>query len=427
MEPYLPASAPMRGMHDIAPPLVVPLVLQVSLLPNSSHREEFFYDPSPNDHHGPIAAVREFFLVQGHVVIIHTCPYIAAFQAVCPLSITLRPLSYLPPRLFTKGYARLQELAIAVAIAAPDDPPAPHKGIKGIVLDDLCTSLFNSYADIPSVSLLAASQPPVLPPSPLPVVGASPGHPSVARASYGGSHPSRWPDLEGFNIGGTLPSSLWVEQSLYKGYSSHSFGFERQYDSVLPVRHGWISVLSMQRPGAAHPLYGGLPPGSPMRHSAGDFHGLPVSSHPYGGIPHADGIPPVVYGGVTHDPPLHRFPHVPASVRSNLGFPGAFVHSLAHDNLRSSLASDVTMSLSIAGRVVPPHLAPTMAQPGVVPHVAPHSSPLIQQFGVAPQAFDQVATAAPPWSAPPPAAPTTRSFKPLKLCRMKDTKAFIDS
>jgi hypothetical protein len=120
-------------------------------------------------------------------VIIHTCPDITAFQAVRPLLITLRPLSDVPPRVFTEGYARRQELAMATAIAAPNDPAAPHELVEGVVLDDRRTSLIDRYADIPSVSSLAASRPRVLLPGPPPAVGAFPGHPSVARASYGGS------------------------------------------------------------------------------------------------------------------------------------------------------------------------------------------------------------------------------------------------
>ncbi len=89
MESPLPVGAPMGGMRDIAPPTVIQLVLQVSPLPSYSDREEFFYNPSPYDRHGPIAAAREFFLVQGHEVIIHTCPDFTAFQAVHPLCITL--------------------------------------------------------------------------------------------------------------------------------------------------------------------------------------------------------------------------------------------------------------------------------------------------------------------------------------------------
>jgi hypothetical protein len=134
---------------------------------------------------------------------------------------------------------------MATAIAAPKDPPASHKRAKGIVLDDCCTSLINCYADIPSVSLLAVSWAPDLMPGPPPAGGAFPSHPSVARASYNGSHPSCRPDPEGFDVGISLPSSLRVGQSLYKGYSSHSFGFERQYDPVLPVWYEGTSVLSM--------------------------------------------------------------------------------------------------------------------------------------------------------------------------------------
>ncbi len=127
MGPSLPVGAPMGGMHDIASPTVVPLVLQVSPLPGSSNWEEFFYDPSPDNCHGPIAAARKFFLVQGHVVIIHTCPDSTTFQAVCPLRITLRPLSNLPLCVFAEGYAKLQELAMATAIATPKDPPESHE------------------------------------------------------------------------------------------------------------------------------------------------------------------------------------------------------------------------------------------------------------------------------------------------------------
>ncbi len=111
----MPASAPMGGMCNIAPTLVVPLVLQVSPLPGSSDQEEFFYNPSPDDHHGPIAVARKFFLVQGHVVMIHTYPDFTAFQAVRPLRITLRPLSNLPLCVFAEGYASLQEVAMATA------------------------------------------------------------------------------------------------------------------------------------------------------------------------------------------------------------------------------------------------------------------------------------------------------------------------
>jgi hypothetical protein len=206
MEPPLLTCAPMGGPRDIAPPPVVPLVLQISPLPGSSDREEFFYDHSLDNGHGPITAAHKFFLGQGHEVIVHACPDISAFQAAHLFAITLCPLGNLPPHVFTKGYARLQELAIAVAVAALEFPPAPT---EGIALDDLCTSLINCYVDIPSsVSLLVVSWPPVQPSGPTPAVGAFPGLLSVAGASYGGSHPSRRPDPEGFNIGTSLHSSL---------------------------------------------------------------------------------------------------------------------------------------------------------------------------------------------------------------------------
>jgi hypothetical protein len=105
--------------------------------------------------------------------------------------------------------------------------------------------------------------------------------------------------------------------------------------------------------------------------------------------------------------------------------PGALVSSLAHDDLRSSSASDLTMSLSVASRAVPPHVAPMMAQPGVDPQVALQLSLLIRQYGSAPPAFPQVVI--PPTAALPPAAPAACSCEPLKLWELKDAKVFIDN
>ena len=44
-----------------APPRLIPLVLQVSPLPDTNDGEEYFYDPSPDVHNGNFAAAREFF------------------------------------------------------------------------------------------------------------------------------------------------------------------------------------------------------------------------------------------------------------------------------------------------------------------------------------------------------------------------------
>jgi hypothetical protein len=83
------------------------------------------------------------------------------------------------------------------------------------------------------------------------------------------------------------------------------------------------------------------------------------------------------------------------------------------------------MSLSVAGQAVPPHLALTTAWPGVVPPVAPRSSPIMGQFGGAPQVFPQVGARL--VAAPPPLAQVTHPAEPPKLCKLKDVKAFIDS
>jgi hypothetical protein len=131
-----------------------------------------------------------------------------------------------------------------------------------------------------------------------------------------------------------------------------------------------------------------LPPNFQGRPSVGVFHG----QHHYGGFPHsvdraphvhpAYCVPQVVYGG--HVPPHHGFPHVPESVGPHQGFPGALFVSLAHENLHSSLALDVTMSLSVTGRAVPPHLAHMNGTPGIAPPVVPLSSLLVRQYDPVP-------------------------------------------
>ncbi len=104
------------------------------------------------------------------------------------------------------------------------------------------------------------------------------------------------------------------------------------------------------------------------------------------------------------------------------------VVSLAHEDLHLSLALHVTMSLSVPGRAVPPHLAPMMAQPGVIPPVAPQLSPLMWVYGSVPHIMHQGVVVPPP-VVPAPAAPppATCSVEPLKLCELKDPKSFIDN
>jgi hypothetical protein len=125
LDPSLPLGGTMeRGAADAAPPPVVLLVLQVSPLPGSTDREEYFYEASPDDRNGPFAAARALFSVQGHVVAIHDCPDISAFQAVRPFGLVLRPLANLPSRVFVEGSKALQ----ALALAATPVPAAPAAG-----------------------------------------------------------------------------------------------------------------------------------------------------------------------------------------------------------------------------------------------------------------------------------------------------------
>ena len=187
MEPLLPAGT-MGGQLYTAPLPIVQLVLQVSPLPGSTDCEEFFYDPSPDVCNGPITVVCRFFLAQGHDILVLNCPDITEFQAARESGATLHPLNGLPPCVFTEGYKKLQESAIAVArIAAakpeavePADPAVPEEHVA------FRTPLFECYTDIPLVSLYVHSKAPSLKQGPLLFVGTTVSHPPMlANAPVG--------------------------------------------------------------------------------------------------------------------------------------------------------------------------------------------------------------------------------------------------
>ncbi len=192
MEPFLTLVAMGGQMDDAAPLPIVPLVLQVSPLPGSADQEELFYDPSPDICNGPFAAMQEFFLAQGHGVIVLACPNIIAFQAACPSGASFNSLAALPPWVFTEGYTRLQEFSLA-AIAATTVVTVPNDAPVVVAQEGFATSLFECYAKFPLVSLLGPLRaadlrvgPPSgpssaasLPPGPPSFVGTSVGHPPV--------------------------------------------------------------------------------------------------------------------------------------------------------------------------------------------------------------------------------------------------------
>ena len=103
---------------------------------------------------------------------------------------------------------KLQQLAIAMAITAPDEPMVPAGDVIGNGARAFPSSLLDCYADIPLMLLLVISQLGGQPSGPPLVVGSSCGPPSIVSALYGGSHPSHWPDPEGFDVLPPLPSSL---------------------------------------------------------------------------------------------------------------------------------------------------------------------------------------------------------------------------
>ena len=312
MEPPVLPDAMVGQPFDAAPVRLIPLVPQVSPLLGSADQEEYFYDPSPDVHHGPFAATREFFLAQGHEVDTLECPDIAAFQAIRPPRVSFTSLADLPPRVFTEGYAILQELALAaiagdLTVNMPDAPP--DNVVQGVA----ATSLHERYATIPLVSSLGPSQLAVAghPPS-----GSLPsGPPSFIVRGV-----SRRPDPDGINVCASLASSLQVRLSQYGGYSFRLYHHDGRFGGVSPLRHHGGASVSL-----AAGIYGGLPHTFQGHPSVGFF----PDRYRYGGsLPLADGVPhdvavhrvpQVVYGG--QGPPRPGLPHAPASVGPHQSFP----------------------------------------------------------------------------------------------------------
>jgi hypothetical protein len=84
-----------------------PMILQVSSLPGSSDREEYFYNPFADVDCGNFAAAQASFLAQGHTITIHDCAHIAKFEAALPPDTRICPLTDVPPALLSQGYAIL--------------------------------------------------------------------------------------------------------------------------------------------------------------------------------------------------------------------------------------------------------------------------------------------------------------------------------
>ena len=93
------------------------MILQVSPLPSSSNREEYFYNPSAYVNCRNFAAAQAFFLAQGHTITIHDCANLAKFQVSHP-SASIHPILDVPSSLISQGQAILQaQLASFVSLA----------------------------------------------------------------------------------------------------------------------------------------------------------------------------------------------------------------------------------------------------------------------------------------------------------------------
>ena len=434
-----------------APPRLIPLVLLVSPLPDTNDGEEYFYDPSPDDHNGNFAAAREFFLSQGHQVASLECPDIAAFQAARPQGVTLTPLQGLPARVFIDGYARLQELALAAAAPVPPLPDGPLGAVVPLVAG---ISIFDRYTSVPSATSMGPSD--VAASNPLPagafpggaLAGSVPAGAFPAGAAVTGFlppgrlppsagpprdfDPSRRPDPDGFDVHASLTSSLQAPRSRYGGF----YYQDGRFDPVSPLHYGGGSHSGFHGGPPGGGVHGGPPPARPPAAAFYPPHGGSVYPSTYGGsavhpfehVPQeitVDRAPAAVFRS---DVPRPGFSHVPASVgpRQGVQFPGASVVSLAHGDLRSSSGSEVTMSF-------PPPFAPPVGPTGFLhgaagPPLVPTSSPLVHRYGhshgIPAPAPAPVPAALPP---APPHVAASRPMDPLKLSPLKDEKAFLDN
>jgi hypothetical protein len=114
-----------------------------------------------------------------------------------------------------------------------------------------------------------------------------------------------------------------------------------------------------------HPFHphGGLPPPAHGWHPTHTphpfergFSSLASTAEHWRAFTIPDGIPPEVpsfiYGGSVLIPPIHVCsPHVPTSVAPSLGVTSLMLRPLTHEDARSLLDSDITMSFSVP---VPP-------------------------------------------------------------------------
>jgi hypothetical protein len=87
------------------------------------------------------------------------------FQVARASGAMLHPLNNLPPHVFTDGYIKLQELAIAAAQIATTKPEVvmPAKPVVSEECISFRTSLFECYAGILLVPSFAHSKAPILP------------------------------------------------------------------------------------------------------------------------------------------------------------------------------------------------------------------------------------------------------------------------
>jgi hypothetical protein len=119
-----PARVPLAS-HPA--PHGVPMVLQISLLQETSDPEEYFYVPFANLKAGDSTAVQTFFIHHGHTIVYHKCPDTAAFQELFPPA-PLRYFSPLSEGLIFEGYSFLETQCAAQrtsqeAAAPPQESP----------------------------------------------------------------------------------------------------------------------------------------------------------------------------------------------------------------------------------------------------------------------------------------------------------------
>ena len=292
---------------------LIPLVLQVSPLDNSSGQDEFFYDPFASVDSGDFVAARAFFINNGHVIIFHDCPDAMSFQELYPLA-TIGYISSLPVGFLAEGHrilaAQQALLRPSTNIPLPVQAPLAVTPPRSIVARYVAAG----FSGPPSRSTTSRSS-------------------SAVSSSQRGYLRSRSPSRHESSSRGTSHATAIASRTVPM--------------RVVPVGLHPLCPPDPDGDDFSKNHYGG--PQSAHNGSFPSYGGPHLSSCPsrhHGGPPsRPHDIPPYIFHHVQYAPFPSSVPHATASVASSLGGTVAPRGSLFHAGFPVVADLDVSISL----------------------------------------------------------------------------------